>query len=60
MRFVVFTCKKCGHQMYVENTENLAQSLNKLTVTDCPSCGEESDENWILGGLARAYPKEDT
>ena len=56
MRFVVFTCRKCGHKMYVENTENLAQSLKKLAVADCPTCGEERDELWLLSGLVRSLP----
>ena len=37
----VFICRKCDHRLYTPN-------VNKLFEMDCPACGEESSENWIL------------
>lgn len=52
MRFLVFVCKKCGHEMYVENTENLMKDLCKLSSKDCPECGEEGYDLWLLSRRA--------
>ena len=57
MRFVVFECRKCGHQLYVENTENAVKKIGKVSNCDCPACGEEPDGNWVLVGLRREFPK---
>lgn len=56
MRFVVFECRKCGHNLYVENTENLFKELGKVSNLDCPSCGEEPDRNWMLSGVENEFP----
>jgi hypothetical protein len=34
-----------------------AQQFADLTNKDCPSCGEEGSENWLLGGIGN-YEKE--
>lgn len=43
---IVFTCMKCGHLLFVSDIsfEKLVNIMNK----DCPTCGEEGYENWIL------------
>ena len=58
MRYIVFTCRKCGHQMFAENTEDLAQKLKRLSSTDCPACSEDADEKWILSGTAQVFPED--
>lgn len=55
MRFIVFQCRKCGHLLYVENTDDLARMLRELSNDDCPNCGEEPEGNWVLVGLRRDY-----
>jgi len=53
---LVFTCKKCGHLLFVSDWEN-EKKINKILKMDCPECGEESDELWILTRLGN-YEKE--
>jgi len=45
-----FKCKKCGHEVY---TEKVMKSCRNLPKTDCPECGEEGYENWIVLGERR-------
>lgn len=45
---VVFSCRKCGHLMYVPEDVLDVQLLNRLSEKNCPKCGEEGYENWIL------------
>lgn len=58
MRYVVFECRKCGHNLYVENTENIVKTIGKVSNSDCPSCGEEPDGNWVLVGLRKEFPAQ--
>ena len=44
---LVFTCRKCGHSLYLTNWKSEKQ-MKKLLKLDCPNCGEEPDELWIL------------
>lgn len=39
MRFIVFECRKCGHNLYVENTEDIVKTVGKVSNSDCPHCG---------------------
>lgn len=41
----IFKCRKCSHNLYVPKSK-----LDKLLKYDCPECGEESYELWILIG----------
>ena len=41
----IFKCKKCYHNVYIKR-----ERIEKLLKTDCPQCGEEADELWILLG----------
>lgn len=59
MRFIVFECRKCGHNIYVENTEDLAKSIRTVSNLDCPICGEEPEGNWALVGLRNKYPYDE-
>lgn len=46
----IFQCKKCSHQIYTSTPE-------KLINYDCPECGEEWNENYILIGKGN-YDKD--
>ncbi len=48
----IFKCNKCSHQVYVDKKDT--QIMLKK---DCPECGEEAFENWILIGEGN-YDKE--
>jgi Zn finger protein HypA/HybF involved in hydrogenase expression len=41
----IFKCRKCNHNIYVDKPK-----VGKLIGTDCPECGEEENELWILVG----------
>lgn len=56
MRFVVFQCRKCEHNLYIENTDELFKKLGKVSNMDCPSCGEYDEGNWRLVGLRNEFP----
>ena len=43
----IFACKKCGHLLYVEKDKEKIQQLLKI---DCPTCGENPFELWVLIG----------
>lgn len=45
---VIFKCRKCGHNLYVEKNE--PEKIYSLPDFNCPSCGEEGYENWIIVG----------
>lgn len=53
MGYVVFECRKCGHDLYVENT---LDKIDEASNTACPHCGEEPDGNWLLVGSAYKFP----
>ena len=42
----VFACRKCGHLLFVDKSK----SLKKIYTCECPECGEEPYENWIIMG----------
>jgi len=46
---LILQCHKCYHKLYVSEItlEKFKEILNK----DCPNCGEEGYENWILYGV---------
>jgi hypothetical protein len=44
--------------MYVENTDDLMNALCKLSVKDCPECGEEGYDLWLLSRKASKLSKE--
>jgi len=47
---LVFICKKCNHNLFLTEWWE-EKRMQKLLKTECPECGEESDENWILSGF---------
>ena len=59
MRFVVFQCRKCGHRLFVENTDEAIGKIGKVSNMDCPECGEEPEGNWVLVGLHKEFPEKE-
>lgn len=57
MRFVVFECRKCGHTIYAECTEDLFRDVGRISCLECPTCGEDPEGNWVLVGLRNGLPK---
>ncbi len=53
---LVFVCRKCGHQLFVRDWAT-EKKMKKIMRACCPSCGEESDELWILNRFGN-YDKE--
>ena len=51
---IFFTCRKCGHQLYLpidklnDTLDTVVNRLAKVSDMNCPSCGEEPYENWFL------------
>lgn len=45
-RDVVFSCRKCEHQLYVSIISK--NKLEELMDLECPICGEEGYGNWVL------------
>lgn len=43
---IVFSCKKCGHLLFFSMADKTVEELAQRLEMDCPSCGEESCENW--------------
>lgn len=54
--FALFKCRKCYSVLQVpfnlDNGVSVVQ-LERVVDTDCPDCGEEGYENWILLGCVR-------
>ena len=53
MQNIIFQCRKCMHQLIVEvpdkmTKEELMQKFRKVSNLECPNCGEEPYENWVL------------
>ena len=64
--YFVLGCRKCEHRLYVplSITRGSAKSfLKKLSDIadnyDCPECGEEPYENWVLIGTAESFPGDE-
>lgn len=53
---LIIVCRKCGHNIYITNW-NSKEKLEKIIGEDCPACGEEGYQNWILSGFGN-YEKE--
>ena len=53
MVYVIFECRKCGHNLYVLNKDD---RLDELGDYCCPYCDEDPEGNWIFLGTANDYP----
>ena len=59
---IVFRCRKCEHLLFITMTDRTAKDLSRILETDCPSCGEESYENWVyarVGNYEEEYGKNE-
>lgn len=45
---LIFVCRKCNHNLYQGIEGNLLKKLLKLSETECPNCGEQGEELWLL------------
>lgn len=57
--YIVFECRKCGHRLYMDSYNMNWKKFKKLSERDCPACGEEGYENWILYNITETYPEAD-
>lgn len=59
--YLVFKCRKCGHELYMDSyTRSIVwRTFKELSERDCPECGEDGYENWILAGARRTCPVDD-
>ena len=57
--YTVFICRKCGHNLYAEETPDFGEKLGKIAVMDCPTCGEQGYDNWILSCRKREFPGDE-
>lgn len=57
--YIVFECRKCGHQLYMDAYNLHWKGFKKLAERDCPGCGEEGYGNWILMNTSRTCPVDD-
>jgi len=48
---VVIQCRKCGHLLYVDINDKLLKRLADIENIECPTCGEEGFENWVVRGV---------
>lgn len=55
---ITVKCKKCGHEVGFRESRPTSTSLKWLTKMckeDCPECGEEPENNWILSEVKYNY-----
>lgn len=57
MRFVVFKCRKCKCRLCVENTDDIMRSIKRVSNTDCPECGADPVDNWVLDDVINSLPE---
>lgn len=57
--YIVFECRKCGHQLYMDAYNIWWKNFKELADRDCPECGEEGYVNWILMNTSRTCPVDD-
>ena len=60
--YLVLQCHKCEHRIYIDvnNRVNLLKTLGNIADNyDCPECGEEPYENWVLIGTAESFPGDE-
>lgn len=52
MSNVNFVCRKCEHVLAMnpstKDADELMYMIFKISNMDCPYCGEQSFENWVL------------
>lgn len=56
----VFECRKCGHQLFVEEGKTFPKKLEDIAGMSCPNCGEQSEGLWGITRESEKVPREDT
>ena len=51
----VFECRKCGHQLFVQEGKSFPKRLEDIACMSCPNCGEQAEGLWGLLGRARKF-----
>lgn len=51
----VFECRKCGHQLFVQEGKSFPKRLEDIAGMSCPNCGEQAEGLWGLLGRARKF-----
>jgi transcription elongation factor Elf1 len=54
---IIFKCRKCEHHLFVEVIT--LKAMHKVSKYECPNCGEEGNENWILVGIGNSEDQKD-
>lgn len=39
----VFECRKCGHQLFVQEGKSFPKMLEDIAGMSCPNCGEQAE-----------------
>lgn len=57
-----FMCHKCENEIVLTFAKDndialIAEQLHSVTMSDCPFCGEEPYENWILKEVDRGHDR---
>ena len=39
----VFECRKCGHQLFVQEGKSFPKRLEDIAGMSCPNCGEQAE-----------------
>ena len=45
---LIIKCRKCHHHVYVTNPT--LDKVAEMPEYECPECGEEGYENWVIMG----------
>ena len=56
--YVKFTCRKCGHAIFVSDRGTgtvRVKDLEEVAGLSCPTCGEEGHRNWYLSGVSKEF-----
>lgn len=57
MKYTVFECRKCEHQLFVSEV-GYPEKLERIAGMCCPSCGEQREGLWCLLGRADRFKEK--
>lgn len=52
-KYIILMCSKCTHLLYKKNDPNWEIVILGM---NCPECGEDSEDLWILHGVSNKFP----
>lgn len=53
--YLAFACRACGHQLYMEHSDDVLLGLYTVSEEPCPMCGETRRFHWAFRGLSEDY-----